>query len=228
MHMKDKGWGHHHHAHARPEGHGFGPMRHHHGPGGHGGPGPGEHGGYGPFGWGEGRRGPWWAGHGRPRVRRGDVRTAVLALLSENPSNGYQLIQQISQRSGGVWEPSPGSIYPALQLLQDEGLVTATESDGKRLFSLTDAGRAYAEERRAELNAVWDTVSGTVDDSMRELRNRVKQLAIAVMQVASTGTEPQLAEARRLLTQTRRQLYGILAADEPTATPSQGEGTSSV
>jgi DNA-binding PadR family transcriptional regulator len=220
MHIKEKGWDHHHHGEGRPEGHGFGPMRHHHGPGGHGG--------HGPFGFDEGRRGPWWEGHSRPRVRRGDVRTAVLALLSENPSNGYQLIQQISQRSGGVWEPSPGSIYPALQLLQDEGLVTAGESDGKRLFSLTDAGRAYAEERRAELNAVWDTVSGTVDNSMTELRNLVKQLAIAVMQVASTGTEPQSAEARRLLTQTRRQLYGILAADEPANTTPQGEGTSSV
>jgi DNA-binding PadR family transcriptional regulator len=152
----------------------------------------------------------------------------VLALLSENPSNGYQLIQQISQRSGGVWEPSPGSIYPALQLLQDEGLVTASESDGKRLFSLTDAGRTYAEERRTELNAVWDTVSGTVDNSTAELRNLIKQVAIAVMQVAGTGTEPQVAEARRLLTQTRRQLYGILAAEEPTSTAQSGGEPESV
>jgi DNA-binding PadR family transcriptional regulator len=189
-------------------------MRHHHGPD--------NHGGHGPFGWGEGRRGPWWQGQGRARVRRGDVRTAVLALLSEKPSNGYQLIQQISQRSGGVWEPSPGSVYPALQLLQDEGLVRSDESDGKRLFTLTDAGRIYAEERRAELNAVWDTVSGTVKDSMLELRNLVKQVAIAVMQVAGTGTDAQIAEARRLLTQTRRQLYGILAADEPADTTQEG------
>jgi DNA-binding PadR family transcriptional regulator len=226
MHHKGRGWGHHHHGEGRPESHGFGPHRHHHGPGGH--EGPERHGGPGRFGWGEGRRGPWWGGHGRPRVRRGDVRTAVLALLSENPSNGYQLIQQISQRSGGVWEPSPGSIYPALQLLQDEGLVTASESEGKRLFSLTDAGRAYAEERRAELNSVWDTVSGTVDNSTAELRNLIKQVAIAVMQVAGTGTEPQIAEARRLLTQTRRQLYGILAADEPTSTTQSGGETESI
>lgn len=219
MHTKHMGWGHYSHGEGRPESHGPGPMRHHHGPG--------RHEGHGPFGWGEGRRGPWWQGHGRPRVRRGDVRTAVLALLSENPSNGYQLIQQISQRSGGVWEPSPGSIYPALQLLQDEGLVKADETDGKRLFSLTDAGRIYAEERRTELNSVWDTVSGTVDDSMTELRNLIKQVAVAVMQVAGTGTDPQIAEARRLLTQTRRQLYGILAADEPATTPPANEGTAS-
>jgi DNA-binding PadR family transcriptional regulator len=195
-------------------------MRHHHGPG--------KHGGHGPFGWGEGRRGPWWQGQGRARVRRGDVRTAILALLSENPSNGYQLIQQISQRSGGVWEPSPGSVYPALQLLQDEGLVRAEESDGKRLFTLTDAGRAYAEERRAELNAVWDTVSGTANDGMVELRQLIKQLAIAVMQVATSGTDAQIAEARRLLTQTRRQLYGILAAEEPAETAREGGETQSL
>jgi DNA-binding PadR family transcriptional regulator len=222
MHHNGRGWGHHHHGEGRSEPHGFGPHRHHHGPGGH--EGPEGHDGPGRFGWGGGRRGPWWGGQGRPRVRRGNVRTAVLVLLSENPSNGYQLIQQISQRSGGVWEPSPGSIYPALQLLQDEGLVTASESDGKRLFSLTDAGLTYAEERRTELNAVWDTVSGTVDNSTAELRNLIKQVAIAVMQVAGTGTEPQVAEARRLLTQTRRQLYGILAAEEPTSTAqSSGE-----
>jgi DNA-binding PadR family transcriptional regulator len=113
-------------------------------------------------------------------------------------------------------------VYPALQLLQDEGLVRAEESDGKRLFTLTDVGRAYAEERRAELNAVWDTVSGTVNDGMVELRQLVKQLAIAVMQVAGTGTDAQIAEARRLLTQTRRQLYGILAAEEPAETTREG------
>ena len=214
MHTKVLRLGHHPHGEEQPEFRGFGPMRYHHGPD--------KHGGHGPFGWGEGRRGPWWQGQGRARVRRGDVRTAVLALLSEKPSNGYQLIQQISQRSGGVWEPSPGSVYPALQLLQDEGLVRSDESDGKRLFTLTDAGRIYAEERRAELNAVWDTVSGTVKDSMLELRNLVKQVAIAVMQVAGTGTDAQIAEARRLLTQTRRQLYGILAADEPADTTQEG------
>lgn len=219
MHTKHEGWGPHLHGNERLLFRGFGPMSHH---------GPGKHGTHGPFGSGGGRRGPWWEGHGRPHVRRGDVRTAVLALLSENPSNGYQLIQQISQRSGGVWEPSPGSVYPALQLLQDEGLVTSDESDGKRLFTLTDAGRIYAEERRTELNAVWDTVSGTVNDSMVEVRNLIKQVAIAVMQVAGTGTDAQIAEARRLLTQTRRQLYGILAADEPTETTPEGGEPQSV
>ena len=222
MHRKHMEWGHHPDESGHGEFHGFGPTRHHHGPGG-----PGRHGGHGPFGWAEGRRLKWRQAEGRPRVRRGDVRTAVLALLSENPSNGYGLIQQIGQRSGGVWEPSPGSVYPALQLLQDEGLVRTDETDGKRLFSLTDAGRAYAEERRTDLNAVWDTVSGTVDDTVVELHDLIRQMAIAVMQVASTGTASQIAEGRRLLTQTRRQLYGILAADEPAdESPTEGEPTS--
>lgn len=230
--------GRHHHGPGHHGGPGpFGGGKGHHGPFGHGRgphghfgqwevrPGPFGHGEgpRGPFGRGEGRRGHWWHGGGRPKVRRGNVRTAILALLSEGPANGYQLIQQIGERSGGVWEPSPGSIYPALQLLQDEGLVKAEESEGKRLFSLTDAGRAHAEEHRSELNAVWGAVAGTVDDSMVELRNLAQQVGIAVMQVAGTGTESQVAEARRLLAQVRRQLYGILAAEEP-AEPSQPSG----
>src|SRR5919198_6152867 len=90
--------------------------------------------------------------HGR-RARRGDVRAAALVLLEEEPRNGYQLMQEIEQRSEGAWRPSPGSVYPALQQLEDEGLVRTLESDGRRLYELTDAGRSYVEERRAELGA---------------------------------------------------------------------------
>lgn len=179
---------------------GFGP-RGHHGRGGGGNDWP-------PFG-GRGRR----FGRG-PRVGRGDVRAAVLTLLDENPSNGYQLIQQIEERSGGVWRPSPGSVYPALQLLQDEGLVTTQESDGGRRFHLTDAGRTYVEEHRRDLTAAWESVAGTVDDSAVEMRNLFFQVGAALMQVVQAGTDGQIAEARQLLTGTRRQLYRILAADE--------------
>ena len=86
-------------------------------------------------------------GHRGHRAGRGDVRAAVLALLDEEPMHGYQMIQELGERSGGAWTPSPGSIYPALQLLQDEGLVTAAETDGKRVFSLTEAGREQAAKR---------------------------------------------------------------------------------
>src|SRR3954466_13073051 len=88
-----------------------------------------------------------WAGgpgFGRgSRARRGDVRAALLVLLADEPRNGYGLMQEIEARSEGAWRPSPGSVYPALQQLEDEGLVRAEESGGRRLFTLTDEGRAY-------------------------------------------------------------------------------------
>ena len=97
-----------------------------------------------PFG--GGRGGPF--GGGRGRRRRGDVRTALLMLLAEEPRNGYQLMQTIEERSGGRWRPSPGSVYPALAQLEDEGLIRAIERDGTKLFEITDAGREHARARR--------------------------------------------------------------------------------
>src|SRR5881396_519230 len=95
-------------------------------------------------GWGPGHRHHHPAGPGfgrRRRMRRGDVRAALLVLLAEEPRNGYGLMQEIERRSDGVWRPSPGSVYPALALLEDEGLVRTTEEDGRKVFTLTDAGR---------------------------------------------------------------------------------------
>ncbi len=224
MHRHFQHGEHHPHPEEHRGHHGFGHSRHHHGPGGPGGP--HIHHERERFGRGEGRRGPWWEGQGRPRARRGDVRSAVLALLSEGPNNGYGLISQISERSGGAWQPSPGSIYPALQLLEDEGLIAAAEGEGKRLYSLTDAGRAYVEAHREELSAVWSTISGSASDSVAELRTMIKQVAVAVMQVAGAGTDAQIAEAQRLLKQTRRALYGILAADDQADESAKG-GTES-
>ena len=101
---------------------------------------------FGPMGPGRGRRGR--GGPGR-RARRGDVRAAVLALLVERPMHGYEMIQELEERTGGVWRPSPGAVYPALQLLEDQGLVTADETEGKRRYQLTEAGRTHAEPRRS-------------------------------------------------------------------------------
>src|SRR5688572_25886972 len=94
-----------------------------------------------------------------PRARRGDVRAAVLVLLAEEPRNGYQLMQEIEERSDGVWRPSPGSVYPALQLLEDEGLVRV-EGEGRKAYTLTDEGSAHVEEHAAELGTPWDAVKG--------------------------------------------------------------------
>src|SRR6266545_3517600 len=169
---------------------------------GFGGPGFGGPGSGGPF-----RRGP--------KVRRGDVRAAALALLSEQPLNGYQIIQHIAERSGGVWRPSPGSVYPALQQLEDEGLIHSVERDGRRAFELTDAGRAHVEAHREELAAPWEAVAGTVTDEVLELRDLGMQLFMAYMQVAQAGNQAQIGEARRVLVEARRALYRILAESGP-------------
>jgi DNA-binding PadR family transcriptional regulator len=150
-----------------------------------------------------------------PRARRGDVRAAALLLLEEGPRNGYQLMQEIEHRSDGVWRPSAGSIYPALSQLEDEGLVRIEDGDGRRTFALSDAGRAYVEERRGELGVPWEEMSGAVDDEVAGLFGEIKRLAIAAAQIGHTGSTAQVAEARRSLAETRRGLYKLLAEDEP-------------
>ena len=189
-------------------------RRRHGGGGGHGhghgfGPGPFGPGGFGAFGFGRGF-GP--GGRGK-RARRGDVRAAVLLLLEEEPRNGYQLMQELEERSGGVWRPSPGSIYPALSQLEDEGLVRSDETAGRRAFQLTDDGRAYVEENREALGVPWEAVGGEVPEGLFQLRQLMMQLGMATMQVAQAGDEAQTAEARKVLEEARRSLYRILAGD---------------
>ena len=173
------------------------------------------------------RGGPHFGGHGfgpgfgpgmgrGPRARRGDVRAALLVLLSEEPRNGYGLMQEIEARSGGAWRPSPGSVYPALQQLEDEGLVRATESGGRKQFELTDEGRTYITENAEALGTPWEDVAGG-NEHVAELRSLVFGVGAAVMQVVQAGTEEQIKEAARVLEDTRRSLYRILAEDEPTA-----------
>ncbi|HEY2080927.1 MAG TPA: PadR family transcriptional regulator [Streptosporangiaceae bacterium] len=172
--------------------------------------------------------GPHWKERGMrgPRARRGDVRAAALALLGEQPMNGYQIIQEIGERSGGVWRPSPGSIYPALQQLEDEGLIRAEAGDGgRRAYQLTDEGRAYAAAHTAELNAPWDVVAGSAGGAAIEMRRLIGQVAMAAFQVISAGTDAQAGQARQVLTDTRKSLYRILAADEDeTAAGPAGDG----
>lgn len=150
-----------------------------------------------------------------PRARRGDVRAAALALLAEQPMNGYQIIQQIGERSGGVWRPSPGSVYPALQQLEDESLIRAEATEGgRRAYQLTDEGRSYAEAHPDELRAPWDVVAGSAGGAAVEMRQLIGQVAMAAYQVVSAGTEAQVRQARQQLTETRKALYRILAADD--------------
>jgi DNA-binding PadR family transcriptional regulator len=140
----------------------------------------------------------------------------VLALLAEQPMHGYELIQQIIERSGGVWRPSPGSVYPALQMLEDQGLVVGETTDGRKVFHLTDAGKAHVEQHNEEIKTSWSTVAGSVDNAVMELRDLIGQVGGALQQVAHVGNESQIGAAREVLINTRRQLYRILADDEPT------------
>src|SRR3954454_7710385 len=193
--------------------HGFGPG----GPGGFRG---------GPGGFGPGGGGPWMGplfggmpggpGFGRRRrASRGDVRTAALLLLAEEPRNGYQIMQELEQRSDGLWRPSPGSVYPALQQLEDEGLIRSEEADGRRLYHLTDAGRAYVAERPEDQPAPWETFTDNVSDQHGETAALMRDVAMAFAQVMRAGSEAQLAEASKVLAETRRSLYRILAEGEP-------------
>jgi len=201
---------------------------HHRGPGPGRGPGGGRgRGGRGRHAWGPGGPfGPGFPFHpGRgPRARRGDVRAALLALLAEEPRNGYQLMQEIERRSDGMWRPSPGSVYPALQQLEDEALVRADVEDGRRRYALTDAGREHVEAQGEAMAEPWRAASEEAGDDMLEFRHLVGQVAAAVMQVALAGSDAQRAEARTVLAETRRALYRILAEDDPEDAESE-EGT---
>ena len=175
------------------------------GPFGFGGP-------FGPFGqFGPGRG----SGRGRGnRARRGDIRAAALVLLSEEPRNGYQIIQELANRSDGAWRASPGSVYPALQQLEDEGLIAATSGEGQKRWQLTDAGRAYVEENREKLGTPWETVGAGVPGGVRELAELGLQVGSALHQVVRAGNEAQVAKAAKILTDTRRALYRVLAEDD--------------
>src|SRR5271166_5241630 len=170
---------------------------------------------------------PRFGGRG-PRVRRGDVRAAILDLLAEGqPWNGYQLIQEIGARTQGVWRPSAGSVYPALQLLEDERLISTqrdeTGDNRTRMYTLTEEGRVYVTEHADELRASWDAVTGSVDEAEVQLQDTIRQVIVAVTQVMQAGSAAQVKQAGKILADTRRALYRILAADgEETGEDAQG------
>jgi DNA-binding PadR family transcriptional regulator len=179
--------------------------------------------GFGPWGGPGGGPGPFF-GRG-PKVGRGDVRAAILVLLAEGPMHGYQVIQELASRSGGIWRPSPGSIYPTLQQLQDEGLVRSNEVEGRRVFELTDAGREEIAKRDEQAAPPWEMR----DDAgpLMDLRDEGFGVAAAVMQVAQTGSESQVSRAREILAEARKALYRLLAEDDPSTGKAEG-GTASV
>ncbi len=145
-----------------------------------------------------------------PPAGHGDIRAAVLAVLLDRPMHGSEIISAIEERSRGGWKPSPGSVYPTLQLLADEGLVTAEESAGRKIYSLTDAGRAAARAGN-DGPAPWDVPEASATARAGALPKAGMQLAQATAQVAQNGSPAQIAEAVEVLDEARRKLYSILA-----------------
>ena len=156
--------------------------------------------------------------HGGPgyafgrRAARGDIRAAILALLAEEPMHGYQIIQELTERTGSVWRPSPGSVYPTLQMLEDEGLVRSTERDDKRVYEITDAGRTEAQRRAEEAGgSPWE------GDRTRSPRGQLKESAVQILlasrQIQHAGSDEQVAQAVEIMRNARKALYGLLAED---------------
>jgi len=169
------------------------------------GPGPGM-----PPGFGRGVGGPRGRGRGR-RTARGDIRAAVLALVAEQPRHGYEIINEIAERSGGAWRPSPGSVYPTLSQLEDEGLVRVEQADGRKVVHLTESGTAYVAEHREELDAVWASVGRDADDEATGLWEQLGQLHAAAQQVMGAGSPEQITAATAALTEARKTIYRLLA-----------------
>ena len=185
--------------------------------GGPGGPGGHSHGGH------AGPDGPMRRrGGGRGRVPRGDVRAAVLLLLAEEPMHGYQLMQTIADRSGGRWTPSPGAIYPTLNQLEDEGLVTVTAESGRRLATLTESGQQHVAENRAGWPDPFGSEHG--EHPGANLRVLLEELHVAARQVARNGSDAQRAAAAEILGGARRSLYLLLADGATPTEPRGGSG----
>ncbi len=150
-------------------------------------------------------------GRGGGRKRRGDVRLALLLLLAEEPRNGYQLMQEIEERSDGSWRPSPGSVYPTLQQLEDQQLIRAIDREGTKLFELTEAGREHLEQLGPH-SPPWDEEAQD-EETTTDLKHEIKQLHMAAMMVLRGGEDGQIARATQALADARRSLYRVLAED---------------
>ena len=194
-----------------------------------GGPGPGPRRGWGGPGrpGGPGGRGPGGpGGPRRPKASRGDVRATILALLNEGPRTGYQIMSDAEERSRGAWRPSPGAVYPALQLLADEGLVIGDEAGGRRTYRLTEAGQQYVTANPEMARGAWESMVGTDEfgpGDLPRLFGEAARLGAAIAQLAHAGTPDQIRAAERLIKRTRREMYEVLAGDDDTEDEGDGQ-----
>jgi DNA-binding PadR family transcriptional regulator len=152
--------------------------------------------------------GPW------SRARRGHVRAAILSVLGDESMHGYEIMQRLEERSGGMWRPSPGSVYPTLQMLEDEGLVKGLDSDGKRVYSLTEAGKKAATESRERHGTPWEAGEDREASPRFRLRRSVFQLGAAVRQVGTAGDTAQVEQTLEILSEARKRIYTLLAQGE--------------
>jgi DNA-binding PadR family transcriptional regulator len=144
-----------------------------------------------------------------PRTRRGDIRFALLSALTDGPAHGYELIQRLEERTGGRWKPSPGSVYPTLQMMEEAGLVTASQQDEKRIYTITPAGQQALDERMAEGPPPWMNPDSA--EGHGALRHAVGQLVMAAKQVGMAGNAQHIEAATAILNDARRKLYQLLA-----------------
>lgn len=146
------------------------------------------------------------------RMRRGQIRTALLGELVDGPGHGYELMQRLEEKSGGAWRPSPGSVYPTLQMLEDEGLVRSVERDDKRVFEITESGRdEYARRSEEAGGPQWS--DARAKSPRGQLRENGMQIVIAARQLVHHGSDEQVDQAVEVLRNARKALYGILAGD---------------
>jgi len=155
--------------------------------------------------------GPGGGPHGRRRRKRGEIRHAILHLLEERSMHGYEMIQEIEARSDGRWSPSPGSVYPMLQLMEDEGLITHEEVEGRKVFTLAKMGALYVDQHLAEEAPPWEPREGEVESPHHRMFSAGGQMMMAARQVAQVGDAAQVEAAIAILESARRELYGILA-----------------
>jgi DNA-binding PadR family transcriptional regulator len=152
-------------------------------------------------------------------MRRGDIRLALIVALLDGPAHGYELIGRLEERSGGLWRPSAGSVYPTLQLIEEAGLVTGRDDEGKRVYELTDEGRTAAE--RVRDRGPWGA-DQTQPTGQQALRRAVATTGLAARQVAMAGDDAQVEAATAIVTEARQRLYRLLAGDTPAAPATDG------
>jgi len=171
------------------------------------------------------RRGPFgrfggdFGNGGRKRHRRGDIKYILLEMIAEKPQHGYELIKTLEQRYGGFYRPSPGTVYPTLQLLEEEGSVTSETVDGKKIYTITEMGRKQLDERDHDEDE-WagrrKRFFAEGKPKFVELSQSAMALFETVMQAARFGTPEQVKEVQDLLARTTQEVHTIMSKKDTT------------